>query len=292
MSFGALMTAIALYYFWGAEGPLHNPRPIAAWQAWVSERFTQSWQVLLVTVLAPVLVAFWLLSAFDGILFGLPQFGISVALLLYAFGWWDFHTALNRYAAQCERGDAQGAWMTLSAALSSPPVSEPADANEAHSFAFRALLLEGYQRWFPVVFYGVLLGPVAAFGYRLVLQSTTSSTAAGDSRVVYILDFVPARLLAASFALAGDLMRCRSALQRAITDSSLAADKLLQSVAEPALGGPVPVEEVALSAPAHPQNAGDLGAIELLPSVQDMQSLLRRCAALWVVVVSLLVIVA
>ena len=144
----------------------------------------------------------------------------------------------------------------------------------------RALLYEGLQRWFSVLFYFVLLGPAAALAYRLLQLCRDSFEPELAGRWLFLLDWIPARLLAATFALTGDFIGSREQLLSGLQDTAADAGKLLYTVAAAALGSEVasPSEEDAVFGPvAEAQN-------------RELDALLSRSAVCWIVAMALVVL--
>jgi AmpE protein len=278
MTFLALMVAALLYYLWGPEGPLHDDGWFRAWERRVAGFGLLPWVSLTLLVLLPALVVAWLLNQVEPLLFGLFWIAAAVLLLLYAFGWIDYHTALERYADHCDRDDLEGAWLGARDAMAlGEGDTQPETPGEMHDVVLSGLLFEGYQRWFPVVFWFLLLGPAGAFAYRLIALTTTGDFAAAGRRLRYLADFLPARALALTFALTGDFVRCRQALQSALPDSSLSAEQVLMAVGHGAVG----------ARPASDSQA-PLAAWE----TRETGALLKRSAGTWLVVISLAAIIA
>ena len=278
MTFLALMIAALLYYLWGPEGPLHDDGWFRAWERRVAGFGLLPWVSLALMVLLPALVVAWLLNQVEPLLFGLFWIAAAVVLLLFAFGWFDYHTALERYADHCDRDNLEGAWLGARDAMALGDAdAQPGTPGEMHEVVLSGLLFEGYQRWFPVVFWFLLLGPAGAFAYRLIALASVGDFAADGRRLRYLADFLPARLLALTFALTGDFVRCRQALQDALPATDLSAEQVLTTVGHGAVG-------------ARP--AGDSQAPLAAWEARETGALLKRSAGTWLVVISLAAILA
>jgi AmpE protein len=154
---------------------------------------------------------------------------------------------------------------------------QPTTPEEMHSVVLASLMFEGYQRWFPVVFWFLLLGPAGAFAYRLIVLAGKGDFAEHAERLRYLADYLPARALALTFALTGDFVRCRQALQDAVPDTSISAEKVLITVGHGAIGARPGADSLA---PLAAWESREVGA------------LLKRSAATWLVVISLAAIIA
>ena len=97
-------------------------------------------------------------------------------------------------------------------------------------------------------------------------------------RCLFWLDWIPARLLAATFALAGDFVRSWDELVHGLLDGTAEAGDLLYSVARAACGAEAPLSGSA--------GFGERAAEQN----RELSSLLRRSAVCWVGIFSLLVL--
>lgn len=235
---------------------------------------------LALAVLLPVAAVQLLLNALQPVLFGLLWVALAAFLLLYSFGRRDFHELMERYRGQCRSADFEGAYLTTLAELGwATPDDNPGSPAEVHALVQRGFAYEGYQRWFAVLFYFVLLGPAGALAYRLLQLCHPHFEARRAERWLFLVDWVPARLLAATFALAGDFVHSLNALLDALLDTSIETSQILYRVAMAALGRELSgfSGESELPAQSAAQN-------------EALGSLLKRSAACWVVVLSLLVL--
>jgi AmpE protein len=280
MSFLAMIVALILAQAWGSGNRVQHDE-------WFDSLVTRvrGWTLpgevgLALLVLVPAVVAQLALNLLEPILFGLPWIGLAAFLLLYSMGRRDFHALLERYRQQCENEDFEGAYLTTLSELGwtttgDDPVSPP----EVHRLVQRGFFYEGYQRWFAVLFYFVLLGPAGALAYRLLQLSRHSFEPELVEKCLFVVDWVPARVLAAAFALTGDFVGSRDDLMESAVDGSLGAAHLLQRVGRAALDmdDEAPPAEVGFGLFAARQNT-------------ELASLLSRSAACWVAVISLLVL--
>ncbi|WP_304640593.1 regulatory signaling modulator protein AmpE [Pseudomonas sp.] len=154
-----------------------------------------------ILLLAPLLPLGWLLWALDGIAYGLPLLFVQVMMLLAAVGRSD---PLGRYAANFEdawvRGDLAAASLVAERDLQITADDEPTLlANTRGSLAWEAC--HGY---FVPVFWFVLLGPLAALGYRLWWVSARHNTNQHlIASLVHALEWIPVRLMGLAMALVG-----------------------------------------------------------------------------------------
>ena len=280
MTFLALVFAVGLYYVWGAGGPLQRDEWFDAWQGRIAGSGLLPGIALAVMILLPVILTVWLLALFESLLFGLPWLVAAVVLMLFAFGRADYHALVEQYVSQCQTNDMESAWLAVGEQLAGQSEEiMPESAAQMHRLVSGALVYEGYQRWFPVLFYFLLLGPAGALAYRLIQLAASGPLGESASRLVFYADWAPARLLVMTFAVTGDFVRCRQQVQRVLQDSSLDASDALLDSAKSALG-PLPVTA--------DMGEGEQAATEM----GELAGLLARSAASWLIVFSVFAIIA
>ncbi len=159
---------------------------------------------LLLLPLALIAIPIWLFGAG---LFGIPGFLLAGLILLYSLGPIDLSEQVDRLCAAQEAGNDAGA-KEIAAELADeadpqPPVSSLRVCSD--------VLLAAHRRIFAVIFWFLLLGPLGALGYRLARETRIHALAdsrpgIGDAaaRLLYWLDWIPARMLGGLFALGGN----------------------------------------------------------------------------------------
>ncbi len=272
MTFLAMIIGVLLLHYRGGVSPQH-------WDGWwhrlrlgIYARVASPGWRLAWLVLFPALVAGWVLDWLRPALFGLPWIILAALVLWYSFGRRDFTLLCNRYRAHLQESDYEGAYLFLQDALPDAMVTTPDSPGAFHRQAVASLLYEGYQRWFPVLLYFLLLGPAGALAYRLLVLAMRNDRT-GPGRVVrHWLDWLPVRLLALTFAITGDFIRSRDALLDSFA-SGTPAMEVLQQVGRAAAGPPSADDELP----------GEVAAVE----VAEQAALLSRSAATWVVLAAL-----
>jgi AmpE protein len=280
MNFLALIITLLLQQFGGVHERVQRDDWFRRWQIRVS-----GWNIggegrLLMALLPALVLAQLLLDLLQPMLFGLLWIVLAVVLLLYSLGRADFEQLMARYRSQCHAGDFEGAYLdTLSDLGVIGAVDNLQSPQEVHARVQRGFFYEGYQRWFPVLFYFVVFGPVGALGYRLLQLCRQRFEAALVERCLVIADWVPARLLAATFALTGNFVRSKEVLFNALGDLSAAPEQLLYAVGTAALDAPG-------QADSPEQSFGELAARQN----EETGRLLSRSAICWVALIALIVL--
>ena len=264
MTYLAFIIATGLYFLLGSGGPLHSDGWFRTLQRRVDATEPPFWLgfVLLVVVPCAVLGVIWIVL-FE--VFGSPAvLLLGIVELFFAFGRVDFPTLTQRFMARARAGDDVGAAMVLEEAGG----DTEADSREGFArLAARDFFYEGFQRWFPPVFYFVLLGPLWAVAYRLIqLSADDRRVPVGSLR--HLVDWLPSRILLLTLGLAGDFERCWRFMAKRAMDPKIETDELLFQGMEAAFG--------------------DEGLDEPAPAVQRVTQSLNRALVVWLVIISLL----
>lgn len=279
MMFLTFVIALILLQVWGSGGPVQRDDWFFAWLSRLYDRGMEGAGGLALAVLGPSLLALWLLHMLEGVLFGLFWIILATVLLLYAMGRGDFDEFVARYRHLCAAGDFQGGWLAMSAALDLRDAPTPSSPAEAHEVVQQAFFYEACQRWFAVVFYFFLLGPAGALAYRLLHLCRGYVNETPLQSCLFAADWLPSRLLAATFVLTGDFVRSRDVLLSGLGEGSQPAATMLYRVGRAALGSNAAnASAAAFAAAAAEENAAT-------------RSLVSRSAVAWVALIALVVLI-
>ena len=278
MIFLALVLALLLLWVWPRPVPLHSDDWFLRWRGGVADFASSPSVVLGVSVVLPAIAVNIVLNVAEDLIFGLPWIGLAALLTVYSFGRTDVEGALSRY-----RGALQAADFDAIADTLRPPEEgeEPVEMSpqEVHGLARRGYFYAAYESWFAVVFWLLLLGPAAALLYRLLQLSREGDTAEVAEDWLIYADWLPSRILAATFTVTGDFVRSRDELLDVVTDVEREAEDVLTHVGVAALG----------AAPEPAASAGAFGA-QAARECAETESLLTRTAMAWVAAVAFLVV--
>ena len=261
-----------------------------AWLRWLGEGGRGSagfWggRYGIALALAPVLLVVALLQwLLDGPLYGLPGLLFDIAVLVYAWGPRDLdvdveaiidaHDAPTRRAAIARLGLTGEA-----AALDGPALVEAVFAN-------------ALRRWFGVLFWFLLLGPVGALLYRMSSLAVDGGSATelpeqtrvGARALVTALDWPVAQLMTLAMALVGNFDTVFSAWREAGGTQFRLHIGFLGSAARASVRG-----ELAEEAEEYAEE-GMVQAMRELPELRDAMSLVWRILLLWLAVLAVFVI--
>ena len=315
MTFLALLAALGLEQWRAFSWRAGVERAFVRYARWIERRLNggtahHGWFALAVAIAPPVLVvevlflAVWLMHPLAGLV-------LNVIVLYFMMGFRRFSHAVSAINNAFKSNDLGEARRAL-AMWRGGSVSE-LTSDDVARLAIERGLIDAYRQVFAVIFWFVILpGPAGAVLYRAVALlaeewaaaapgvEPTLLTQARDEfgrparMLLALLDWIPVRLTALSFAIVGDFedaVECwrTQAHLWAIHDGALAMGVLLSSgggALGAKLGGPLPVLV------GEPEVRADLGTGE--PAGPDMLpsavGLVWRALILWLVVILLITV--
>ena len=222
------------------------------------------WLILALLVLLPVALLALLLLVLEPVAYGLLALPVHLLVVIYSLGRGDLLAGLGPFRDAWRRSDLQAAEHVAERDL-----SISADSGEQLLERVQGhLLWQAYQSFFAVIFWYFLLGPVAALAYRLLALATERSqnplVAERAGQLRHAFDWLPVRLLAASFALVGNFVAVSRVMLHELLSWDISAAQLVEKVGLVAAEIPPPV-------------AGPEG----INSLDRIWELLLRAAVLW-----------
>jgi AmpE protein len=224
------------------------------------------WWILMVTVVLPLVVLALVLVIVGSVAYGWLALPIHLLVLIYSLGRGDVKATLGSFRDACRRGDQEAAVLVAERDLGVQADNEEQLLGGAQTY----LLWQIYQGFFAVIFWYFVLGPVAALAYRLLaLASEHGKTPALVERATqarHAFDWVPVRLLAASFALVGNFVAVSRVMLSELLNWNISASRLISKVG--CVAGEVPAPVVG---------------VEGVNSLDVLWELLIRSAIVWYV---------
>lgn len=224
------------------------------------------WWILMVTVVLPLVVLALVLVIVGSVAYGWLALPIHLLVLIYSLGRGDVKATLGSFRDACRRGDQEAAVLVAERDLGVQAEDEEQLLGGAQTY----LLWQIYQGFFAVIFWYFVLGPVAALAYRLLaLASEHGKTPALVERATqarHAFDWVPVRLLAASFALVGNFVAVSRVMLSELLNWNISASRLISKVG--CVAGEVPAPVVG---------------VEGVNSLDVLWELLIRSAIVWYV---------
>lgn len=244
------------------------------------------WGLLLalVPVLLVVALVQWLL---DGVLYGLPALLFGVAMVFYAWGPRDLDASVDAVVHARDAAERREALARLRPAAAAGSGEDRGGVGRVFVAALR--------RWFGVLFWFVLLGATGALLYRLVVIAAEDEpalylppgTVDGARRLLALLDWPVAQLMALSLALVGNFDVAVSAWKSAGGAALRSGAGMLAAVGRAS----VRWERAWGSGEDGPQDAAVPGAeTPFIQALRGAMSLVWRVLLAWLAVLALFVV--
>lgn len=172
--------------------------------------------ITIMTVAVPVLPVVLLMVWFQHLLYGIPYFLFAVVMLMFSLGPRDLEEEIDEFAAAMQAGDETKANRVAKELLETEP---PGRTTQRVLAIEEAIFVQANNRLFGVVLWFMLLGPIGAWTFRVsdmlrrraIFEAGRVERETGK-RPVYtlapqrlhgVLAWLPARLVAVAYALAG-----------------------------------------------------------------------------------------
>lgn len=185
---------------------------------------------MLITLLIPLVIAALFLSVTRDGLFGFAAVLFHVFILFYALGRVNLFEQLEEYLRHWCNGDFQSAYHHAETQFNGEFGFTAGDATSLHVGSCKGLLYQWFEQIFVVVFWYLVAGPLAALFMRLLSlyeQRYNVSGYGGGLQLLHVLEWLPARLLALTYAVAGNFSHCFKVLMTSIVDYKMPTNELL-----------------------------------------------------------------
>ncbi|MEC7376741.1 MAG: histidine kinase [Pseudomonadota bacterium] len=242
----------------------------------------------LALVLLPALIlglAEYLLVVSDWRMAAYPADFLILVLLMGIPGW---RQLLRAYAEAWQRGDMQAAWHHVKDRLPAAERGAALSPEAMHLSLSRALLVSVFQKFFLVAFWYVVGGvALAVLARGLVALADHWPQAAARPRFARMAEWagwIPARLLALTFGIAGDLAGWLREMGKSLSGVGTKAGDVLMISASGSLTG-YALEPDRFSR-LHPEDWTSFGG----RSLAALRDLLNRSMLVWICTLALLVI--
>jgi len=245
----------------------------------------------------PLLVLGLLLLYLRGVAFGLPTMVVHILVLLVAFDRTQPGNLVNCFLERWRRGDLEACTIYLGEELNIPEETESESAEALSEFFKQQLTYRCFEKMFVMFFWYMLTGPMGImFCYvSYQLRDTQHENHSADEgelvrRIIYLLEWVPLRLLAITFSLAGNFVHCFENLKKSFWefDPATNAAVRLHGYARCALSGArnnsSEDDELETSSAEQAEIAMQEREIE------NLQALLERSQAIWLAILALITI--
>jgi AmpE protein len=252
---------------------------------------------LLIIYLFPLAVLLAALLALEGIGFGAPLMLLHVLVVLVALDRKQPGKLTTEFIANWQDGGVVQAKKYLEDEFESPELNATEGKQGLADFFSKQLIHRCFERMFVMFFWYMLAGPLAvAFSYisYQLKDSHSESQAAATIKTVDLfiwgLEWVPMRLLALTFSLAGNFVLCFESVKRTFWEFSVDSDnaELLYDFSKSALSG--------MAADFEEEHSSEGESISPVGSeivrIRALQALLERSQAIWLAILGLITIFA
>ncbi len=288
MEFLTVLIVLGLLQLWGSGGPIQRDEWYYQFNDNIPQRLGSAELRLLAAIGIPALGVFLLQDMVESVLFGLLSLILYVTILLFSLGRGDFNQNLQQYLTIWQSGDFEEAYKKATAIGDFEQSETTTDHVALHEHVRKAYLYEGFERWFAVVFWFLLFGPVGAVIYRLTYLAARHDSFKAEDKLLalqwlHYFDWIPVRLLALSFALTGNFVNSFNRYGSSLLDNQPSSE-LLDQCAVAAITG-VNNSQVY---PTDQEHFIEYGREELL----TLQSLLSRSVVFWVIIIAVVTLIS
>ncbi len=232
-----------------------------------------------VSILAPSLVLLALFVIFHNLLWGAVHLVLSVLVLMYALGRGPYVRLFSEYKQAWEDGNKEKLQGVLQALDAKQTV--PDDAIQLHIKTRQAFIYQAFTRLFAVLFWFVLLGPVAAFLYRLLKLAEPSTRY--SLALEKFMEWPAARLFSFSVALLGNFSNAIGHCKACMLDTQKTANTVISEVALAALDHDMRWSTSRFVV----ENSERDVAEQAIKEMASIQSLIHRCTIFAVVFIAI-----
>ncbi|GEM_PF-123714 len=332
MKFLVVLICLLINHYWREQRKFSGESWFPVFQRWLSGRVKQlpaainRYDIVFpaALLLLPAMLLTLVLWISSGVLLGFITLAIHILVLLFALDRLNLIQLSRQYLARWHAGDYEGAWLLLEQQAPDRFEGNFTEYSGLHQKFYDFLVASYFERLFVVIFWYLLLGPVGVLIYTLGRLYYANAACSGSlrwqedggaealiARLVFILEWLPARALALTFALAGDFVAAFNRLQESFL-SLTSALELVKACAVDASGSSSMRMLVRLDSIEEGDNAGITGAtgatgvtgaageagaesVESYPEwaarrVEELMSLMLRSQVIWISAMALLTV--
>ena len=265
------------------------------WMRWLDARFPDDgfWRGrygIVLALLPPLLALLLFQLALDGPVYGLPALLFGIVVLFYAWGPSDLDLDVDAIVEARDPVERHAVASRLWPSGEQVSLDGPSLVG--------AVFRNAQRRWFGVLFWFLLLGPVGALLYRLVAIAAEgdathllpADTVAGARGLLAVLDWPVAQLMTLSMALVGNFDAVFNAWKEGGGASFALDGGFLAAAARACVRSELAddaddANESGVPAPKLPS-----ATVPDLPELRDAMSLVWRILLVWLAVLALFVV--
>jgi AmpE protein len=259
------------------------------------EKFSLGWLAGIAIIYSiPMLVLGVILFAVGDIFFGLATMTIHILVLLIAFDRTQPGKLANDFIEKWKAGDMNACVDYLAHELVTPSLPDTDDREAVGRFFSKQLTYRCFEKMFVMFFWYMCTGPLGILFCYITYQLRDShregqlqSQVRFVALVIHLLEWLPARLLALAFSLAGNFVQCFENVRASFWQFDRDADnaELLYGCANCAISG------MASGGSSHREPSEDVEDEDIeVAEIRALLGLLERSQAIWLSVLALITI--
>lgn len=293
MKFLVILVCLALNYFWLRNYERFDDRWFFRFRENMeaaAQRVVRNaavwWPALALIYTLPLLFLGLLLQLAQEQAFGLFTMLIHILVVLMAFDRTQPGKLARDFLDVWSGGDEEAATAFLRSEFRAARDQDFANEEEVAYFFRKHLVYRSFERMFVQFFWYMAAGPYGVLASYITYQLRDS----GDERthpksvetveiVIHLIEWIPLRLVALTFSLAGNFVHCFNQLKKSFWEFGRKVDNagLLNSFAGFALFGGIARDEADTEERETDAGGRDYQAWE----IESLQALLERCQLLW-----------
>lgn len=231
------------------------------------------------SIIAPAVLLLALFLALHNVLWGLAHVALSVIVLMYALGRGTYVRLFAEYKDAWRRADKEKLQQILHSLDASKASSE--DSIELHIKVRQAFIYQAFTRLFAVLFWFALLGPIAAFVYRLVKLAEPKTRY--NRALEKLMEWPAARLFNLSVALLANFSNAIAHCKACFVDTQKSAEQVITEVTLAALDQDMRWETSRFVVENNQQDIAE----QAIKEVAAIKQLIHRCTVFAVVFIAI-----
>lgn len=301
MNFLVILICLTINYLWLKDFDRFDDgwffrfkEKVDRWGSSAESPSAQNWVIALAILYGlPLLILALLLFVANGVFYGLATMLIHILVLLVAFDRTQPGKLASDFLAHWNAGDLESCKLYLISELKIDENKIGTDPEVLPDLFSKHFIGRCFEKMFVMFFWYMLIGPLGTLFCYISYQLRDCDAESGpDARhrfvkvAIRVLEWLPLRLLAITFSLAGNFVHCFDNLKQHFWDFSMELDyaELLFGYSTCALSG-IGGERGAVSSGDHDGEEYRKGRAE---EVEALQGLLERSQFIWLVVLAII----